>query len=89
MLRNNGLLEGKNFPNKLHCVLSDLPSIGFDSTWRTGAGVKMFDPLGITSNKTGEFTKVLQVVSKGNFVPIVQTNEFTQMAMTDRNTHTT
>lgn len=84
LLKTNGLIENeKKFPYKLHCVLSELPSISFDSTWKTGAGTKMFDPLSITEKESGTITKIMQVVSQGNFIPIVQTNEFTQHAMTD------
>lgn len=83
MLKTNGLIENeKKFPYKLHCVLSELPSISFGSRWDVGAGTKMFDPLGMTNTKeTGTITKIMQVVSQGNFIPIVQTNEFTQQVM--------
>lgn len=86
MLKSNGLIENeKKFPYKLHCVLSELPSISFDSEWNTGGGTQMFDPLGITNEKeSGTITKIMQVVSHGNFIPIVQTNEFTQHVMTKR-----
>lgn len=83
MLMTNNLIESeKKFPYKLHCVLTELPSISFNSEWRVGAGTKMFDPLNITnSRETGTLTKIMQVVSQGNFIPIVQTNEFTQEVM--------
>lgn len=83
MLKTNGLIENeKKFPYKLHCVLSELPTISFNSNWDTGGGTKMFDPLGMTNEKeTGTITKIMQVVSQGNFIPIVQTNEFTQHVM--------
>lgn len=85
LLKTNGLIENeKKFPYKLHCVLNELPSISFDSHWDTGGGTKMFDPLKITDEKeSGIITKIMQVVSQGNFIPIVQTNEFTQHAMTE------
>lgn len=89
MLKTNGLIKNeKKFPYKLHCVLNELPSISFNSEWATGGGTKMFDPLGITNEKeeVGTITKVMQVVSQGNFIPIVQTNEFTQHAMTTGHT---
>lgn len=85
LLKANGLIENeKKFPYKLHCVLTELPSIRFGSQWTAGGGTKMFDPLGIASDKEKEVStvrKIMQVVSHGNFIPIVQTNEFTQHIM--------
>lgn len=87
LLKTNGLLENeKKFPYKLRCVLSELPSISFNSDWNTGGGTSMFDPLGIANTnekEVGTMTKIMRAVSQGNFIPIVQTNEFTQHAMTE------
>lgn len=81
LLTTHKLVADMNkFPTKLHCVLTEMPSISFQSKWDTGTTSKMFEPISnlLQNNVIG---KAIQLAANESFVPLVSTNEFSQQVL--------
>lgn len=80
MLKDNKVIGNiDKFPTKLHCVLTEIPEISFDSTWGTGNTATAFIP--ITNFLDGPIGNAIQVVAGKNNIPLVPTNEYSQQVL--------
>ena len=73
------------FPTKLHCVLTEMPEISFNSEWDKGATTHLFVPI-TNFLKDHALGKAIELMAYDNFIPIVQTNEYSQQVMKESHT---
>lgn len=77
---NNLVADINKFPTKLHCVLTEMPGINFSSNWQNGSTTKMFEPISNLMHNS-VIGKAVQIAANDGFVPIVETNEFSQKVL--------
>lgn len=81
LTKNNVVADIKKFPTELHCVLTEIPEITFNSTWGEGSSANtVFAPITSMLNNSG-VGRIMQLLAGHNNIPLVETNEFSQRVM--------
>lgn len=81
LTKNKVVADIKKFPTELHCVLTEIPEISFNSFWdKGGSATTVFTPITSFLNN-GTLGKAMQLFAGHNNIPLVETNEFSQRVM--------